>query len=342
MKKYNKEQVIKELQTLLICYKDSKNKDNLLSLIRLITNKLENYEDVFFTSYEIEKYLFINNKDKTKSIDNNVFNFFKNIETDMKDVSFDNVIIKGYNFSKFINVKINIDKIPNKDLSKTTLKNVWLIGSLDNCNISYANFKDYKGNLVLNPTKVISMEGSILEGLTIESNFKDVDISNVNFENTLNTVMLNPQEVKNKKLHGVDLSGVMLIGPYNETLQKYEDPNFDGCYIYNTSFKDAKGNIVINLDTLKDFMIGKLYGCDLTNVKVIGTVKRMKDEKDGAIYGDDLANSYYIDENGYKVAIYPDRLVRWNKKTCFYETLSKEQAPLLDFDVTYNEKKNRI
>ena len=53
MKKYNKEQVIKELKTLLICYKDSKNKDNLLSLIRLITNKLENYEDVFFTSYEI-------------------------------------------------------------------------------------------------------------------------------------------------------------------------------------------------------------------------------------------------------------------------------------------------
>mgnify|MGYP000629382380 CR=1 FL=1 len=44
MKKYNKEQVIKELQTLLICYKDSKNKDNLLSLIRLITNKLEEYE----------------------------------------------------------------------------------------------------------------------------------------------------------------------------------------------------------------------------------------------------------------------------------------------------------
>ena len=66
MKKYNKEQVIKELQTLLICYKDSKNKDNLLSLIRLITNKLENYDDVFFTSYEIEKYLFINNKDKTR------------------------------------------------------------------------------------------------------------------------------------------------------------------------------------------------------------------------------------------------------------------------------------
>ena len=65
MKKYNKEQVIKELKTLLICYKDSKNKDNLLSLIRLITNKLENYEDVFFTSYEIEKYLSINNKNKT-------------------------------------------------------------------------------------------------------------------------------------------------------------------------------------------------------------------------------------------------------------------------------------
>ena len=342
MKKYNKEQVIKELQTLLICYKDSKNKDNLLSLIRLITNKLEDYEDVFFTSYEIEKYLFINNKDKIKSIDNNIFNFFKNIEADMKDVSFDNVIIKGYNFSKFINVKINIDKIPNKDLSKTTLKNVWLTGSLDNCNIGYTNFKDCKGNLVLNPIRVINMEGSILEGLTVESNFKDVDISNVNLKNTLNTVMLNPQEVKNKKLHGVDLSGVVLIGSYNETLQKYEDPNFNGCYIFNTSFKDAKGNIVINLDTLKDFMIGKLYGCDLTNVRVIGTARCTKNAKDGVIYDDDLTNSYYIDENGYKVAIYPDRLVRWNKKTCSYETFSKEYAPLLDFDVAYKEKKNRV
>jgi len=84
--------------------------------------------------------LFIPNEDGTKSINNDIFYILRENKIDMDGVSFKNVHIKKHQFNGFKNVEINIDEIPNKDLSETILEGVKLIGSLDGANVKQTSF----------------------------------------------------------------------------------------------------------------------------------------------------------------------------------------------------------
>ena len=64
---------------------------------------------------------------------------------DFSNVSFDNVCICGFDFTRCIGVKIDPQTVFEKDLSGCTLSGVEFIGEFDGANISKTNFTGSKG-----------------------------------------------------------------------------------------------------------------------------------------------------------------------------------------------------
>lgn len=220
-------------------------KEKLLKTIKILLQKYRQLEEVKFEPKFIEDILFSLNEDGTKSINNEIFYILRENNIDMNGVSFNKVHINRHQFNGFKNITINIDEIPDKDLSETVLEGVRLIGSLNGANIKQTNFKGYIGNLVLDPQTIKDKDlyFTKLHGITVNGSFDDVYINCTDFRGAKGIIEINPQKVRDKKLAMTYLEGVSFIGNYNEQTNNYDKPCFDNCYLVGSKLK---GEIEIN------------------------------------------------------------------------------------------------
>lgn len=303
---YDKTKLVKAVSKILEYYESSDDKDAIFKASNLLMNKIKESEEyVELDSHFIEDILFVFNEDGTKRIIGAVFYRLKDLEADMKGVSFDNTHIKKISFDRLKNVEINIDKVPNKDISKCDFDGVTLTGSLDGANVEQTDFTGYIGDLTLNPQTVYnkSLYFTNLSGLTIAGSFDGVNIVNMDTTNVKNEIIINPQTIKDKSLWGVNCKGIRFVGEYCNG--KYEDASFKDCSLYNTSFKGCIGSVKINLEELKTvipYCNANFTGVELTGIPL-----------------DKSYGSYYEDENGKK--IYLDEVYKVEEKD--EETKSK-------------------
>ncbi len=294
---YSKNEIIGLVSSMLKYYDKSEYKKEIVKAAHLLMDKVRysDKEDITLESDFIEEILFVLNEDGTKSIVSDVYSILRSIGADLKGVSFDNVHISGYYFGSLKNVEINIQKIPNYDISNTSLKGVKVYGTLNGANIKNTDFTGYIGDLVLNPQLVQNKDlyFTNLNGITVNGSFDGVNVSCMKTEGFKGEIIINPQKVYNKDIWGIDMNGVQLIGDYNEVSGMYDDSCFEECRIYNTSFKGCIGNVVTPLDKL-------LWGanlCNFTGVKLTGNIKDA-----GCVQF-----SYYEDEDGNKIYLTYDK-----------------------------------
>ena len=240
---------------------------DLLKVINLLLNKYKklNMTDKIDLDL-IKKILFIHNSDGTLSIVDGVFHILCEKHFDMNGLSFDNVHIKGHDFSKLKNVVINIQKIPNYDISYTVLKGVNVIGCLNDAIIEGTNFSGYIGELVLNPQSVKdkSLYNTNLDSLKIDGSFDGCIIIGTNFKGCSGNVEIDPHLVYENNFSNTSLDGVKLVSKTGF------DVDFDNCELYCTSFKNCRcdGAIVINPQKVNDKC---LDACIFENVSFVGT-----------------------------------------------------------------------
>ena len=292
---YSKDKIIEIVRDMLKYYGGSEYKKEVIKAAHLLMDKVR-YCDVEAITLEpdfIEEILFVLNEDGTKSIVRDVFYHLKYIDADLIDVSFDNTHIAGYRFYGLKNVQINIQKIPNCDISGTVLNGVTVKGSLDGANIKETDFTGYIGNLVLNPQLVQNknLYRTDISELTVKGSFDEVNIKGMYSEGFKGEIFVNPQKLPEKDLSFIDFNGIHLVGDYDEKTGTYGDPCFDDCKLFETKFKGCIGNVVIPLDKIG---VGAPL-CDFTGVKLIGKIKNWD------ILG--LMHSYYIDENGKRISL---------------------------------------
>lgn len=243
---------------------------------------------------------------------------------DLINVSFDNVHISGYYFNGLKNVEINIQKIPNYDISKTNLEGVTVKGTLDGANIRETKFTGYIGDLVLNPQLVQNKDlyFTDINGLNINGSFDGVNVRCMKTNGFKGEIIINPQKVKKKDLSSIDFDGIKLVGYFDDKTEEYNDPCFDGCRLYGNIFKGCIGNVIISLDKL-------CWGaplCNFTGVKLTGKVKN--DESLGLMF------SYYEEENGNKIYLTDDKdnSEEFDRDEKLEETCNKGKA------VTYKKR----
>lgn len=296
---YDKNEIIESVSSMLKYYGDSKYKKQVIKAAHLLMDKVRycDEEKVTLESDFIEEILFTLNKDGTKSIVNDVYFVLRSIGADLINVSFDNVHISGYYFNGLKNVEIDIQKIPNSNISKTYLNGVKVKGTLDGANIEETKFTDYIGDLVLNPQLIQnkSLYFTDINGLTVNGSFDGVNVSCMKTTGFKGEIIINPQKVKEKDLSLIDFDGIKLVGDYDEKTGIYDDPCFDDCKLHDNSFKGCIGNIVIHLDKLH----WSATMCNFTGVKLVGKIKG--DQSTNLMY------SYYEDENGKKIYLTYDK-----------------------------------
>ena len=290
---YDKNEIIERVSSMLKYYCYSEYKKEVIKAAHLLMDKVRycDEENITLEPDFIEEILFTLNTDGTKSIVKDVYYELRSIGADLKHVSFDNVHISGYYFNGLKNVEINIQKIPNSNISKTFLEGVTVKGTLDGANIKETKFTGYIGDLVLNPQLIQNKDlyFTDINGLTVDGYFDDVNVSSMKTAGFKGKIIINPQKVKEKDLSNIDFNGIKLVGDYDEKTETHSDPCFDDCKIYGTSFKGCIGNIVIPLDKIH----WHASMCNFTGVKLTGKVK---DDENLA-----LMFSYYEDENGKKI-----------------------------------------
>ena len=223
----------------------------------------------------IRQILFLENSDGTKSINVPIFSVLKDNKIDMQGISFDGVHIKNHSFEGLQNVVINIDKVPEKDISKVKFDGVTIIGSLKDANVEGTNFKGYIGSLKLNPIEIKnkSLKYTVLEGIEIIGEgdvFEGVCIEGANFEGILGNPKINPQTTKDKSLLFSKLNGVEFVGNWNAEENKHDLPLFDGCRLSMADFNGVKGQIIIYLQNVRNKTIGSMKGKGIT---FIGSLK---------------------------------------------------------------------
>lgn len=338
MKTYDKEQVIYEIISLLKYHSDNKN---CLKLANLLISKATNEKTITLSQKEIKEVLF---ETETQEINIMVLNALKHLKADLSGISFAKKVIEGINFTGLEGVTINLDEVPDKNLTNTTFTGVTLTGTLDNAKLGNTDFTGFLGELSLDPQKVKdkTISGTKLAGLTITGSFDGIVIRGVDFTKAKGDIKINPQKVPQKDLMCINFSGVTFCGE-NEN----EEPSFDDCIIYDCKFKNLKNKITINLDTLDASLFPKLTICDLTDVTVIGKTKSHYEAKhsvreDGSILfenvQDDLYGSYYYDANGDYVHIYLYESMKWDGQNKKWLYLPRAEETNLKIEVEFKQK----
>ena len=236
---------------------------NMSDLMSNVSDYYDSIEEVMFNHYD-------NYKEFALPVD-----ILEHI--DFRDINFDNFNASSYDFSKLHNVKLDVSKVYNKDLSNSNLSGVELVGNFKDVDLANAKITDaiigkeiYKQ--ILLRQRIMSELSKIEEGMHItldfdekiidyilfdySHNFKSfalprkylekIDFSNVNFKDfkahdfdfsNLYGVKLNPQILFDKNLMDATLKGVEFIGPFDEVK------------ICRTDFSGSKGAF-INPNTL--------------------------------------------------------------------------------------------
>ena len=339
MKNYDKEQVIYEIISLLKYHSDNKN---CLKLANLLINKATNEKTITLSATEINELLFENDE-----INIIVLNALKHLNVDMTGISFSGKKIEGINFYGLENVLINLDEVPDKNLTNTSFSGVTLTGTLDNAKLGNTDFTGYIGDLELEPQKVKdkTISGSKLAGITITGSLDGIVIRGVDFTDAKGDIKINPQKVPEKELMGINFSGITFIGDTEEDIA-----SFDGCTIYDCKFKNTKNKVLIDLDTINSTIFPKLAICDLTGVVVTGTAKSNYEPRhcvreDGRVIfedvNDDLYGCYYYDDKGDYIHVHLYQSMKWDTKNSKWIYLSREEEPNLQIDVVFPEKEKK-
>lgn len=281
-------------------------------------------------------------------INDNIFDCLSRLNADLTGINFDGKKITGLNFSNLNGVVINLDKVPDKDLSKVKFSGVTLIGTLNNAVIEFTDFSGYFGDIRLDPQTIKnkSIKDSNLSGVTIDGNLDDIVIAGVDFSKAKGDIVINPQKIPNKELIGINFANVLLCSSINEDSKEYVEPSFVGCTICGCKFKDLKAPIVINLDTLNSSGYPKLAICDLTGVVVEGTAKSNYKpihcvKEDGTVLfddvDDDLFGSYYYDEQGNYVQIHLYESMMWDDNNKCWQYILRENEYNLKFNAEFKK-----
>lgn len=237
MKRYKQEDILKAVRTMLKYYMDDEQKEYTKYASFLLLEKIaKTEEDIELDKDFINKILFIENEDETKTVIRSVFNQLRMLQADMSGISFNNVHIKSLNFNGLENVEINIDEIPNKDISETSLNNVKVTGTLKRAKINGTSFEGYIGDLFLDPQEIIdqNLHFTHLGDLYVKGSFDDVYIVGMITTGFRGTIVIDPQKVKCKNISCVDFYGVTLTGENGIA-------DFEGCRMAGCEFKGAKG-----------------------------------------------------------------------------------------------------
>lgn len=342
MKSYSKEQILSEIISLLKYHKDEKT---CLLFANLLLNKVTTKKEITLNEAEISNFLF---KKDSIEINDTIFYCLSRLNADLTGINFDGKKIAGLNFTNLNGVVINLDMVPDKDISKVKFSGVTLNGTLNNAVIEYTDFSGYFGNIRLDPQTIMnkSIKGSNLSGVTIDGNLDDIVITGVDFSQAKGDIVINPQKVPNKELIGINFANVLLCSSINEDVKEFVEPSFEECTIYECKFKNLKSPIVINLDTLNSYIFPKLAICDLTGVVVEGNAKSNYKpihcvKEDGSVLfddvGDDLFGSYYYDEQGNYVHIHLYESMMWDDNNKCWKYVLRENEYNLKFNVEFKQ-----
>lgn len=126
-------------------------------------------------------------------------------------------------------IKLNPQKVLDKDLSNCEIVNVRFTDNFDDCIISSITLKDNM-NTFINPGKIRDkdLSGCTIKDATFTDNFDGCDISFISLKNN-NGVIINPQLIKDKNMQNVNIVDAKFTGP------------LDGCLLVNSYFDDVDG-----------------------------------------------------------------------------------------------------
>lgn len=290
---YDKETLVKMVSSMLRYFDNQENKDEIIKASQILMTRIKESSDkVELDSKILESILFTQNEDGTKNIVKDVFFELKSIGADMSGVSFNNAHISGLYFKGLKNVEINIDRIPNKDISRTNFNGVKVTGFLEGAKVNATDFDGYIGSLTLNPQTVQDKNlcHTYLHGINVNGSFDGACVIGMHTEGFKGEIIIDPQKVKDKILSYINFEGVRLVGRYDEKSNTYEDACFDDCTLSGCSFKECIGRVVINLDKI----VPVLLLTNLTGTELIGTGEYVNTF--GTYYEDEDGNKIYLDK----------------------------------------------
>ena len=206
----------------------SKEIDELYSIESLrkkLIQKLKEYDYDEAINLEIDKKvmreILLNEEDNSFAIP---FDLVKKL--DLSNFSFNGVNVRFLNFKGSTGVKINPQKVDNKDLSYCVLEGAEIKGSFDDTIIYYTNFKGTKG-IKINPQKIRgkNLAGCVLTDTTLTGSFDGVNIRGTEFNGSKGAI-IDIDKIYKKNIKYTDLTDA-LVYPNKRISSNYDCIDFD-------------------------------------------------------------------------------------------------------------------
>ena len=187
---------------------------------------------------------------------------------DFSNVSFDNVCIRGLNFTGYMGVKINPQRVYNKDLRGCTFSGVEFVGSFDYTYMYDTNFAGSKG-VRIDPQRVYKkdLRGCTFFGVKFIGPFDGAKISRANFTGSKGA-LISPQKIYYRDFRFCVLSGIIFI-PEDYGMRSVFSiiGEFDGAYLFKTNFTGSMGARINPQKVIKR----DLSGCIFSGVEFDGS-----------------------------------------------------------------------
>ena len=242
-------------------------------LAELLLRKYNNDEGITLSPEEIEYFLI---DTENKVLFPSVLEAFNELEVDMEGVCLDGLYLQGCDFSGLENLRINLDKVENKDLIGTSFTGAIFTGKFDDFCIYNAQFEDCKSEYPLDPQtlRLHSLKDTKLGGIEISGSLDGFDLNGTDFSESKGIIVINPQKYPEKNLYFVDFENCYILGDYDEETGRFYEAHFGGCSIDHSSFTGAKNIPTIDLDDIAcyDYYPGMISRTDLTGVRIVGKV----------------------------------------------------------------------
>ena len=187
---------------------------------------------------------------------------------DFSNVSFDNVCIRGLNFTGYIGVKIDPQKVYKQDLRGCTFSGVEFVDSFDYTYMYDTNFAGSKG-VKIDPQRVYNkdLRGCTFFGVKFIGPFDGAKISRANFTGSKGA-LISPQKIYYRDFRFCVLSGVIFI-PEDYGMRSVFNiiGKFDGAYLFKTNFTGSMGARINPQKVIKR----DLSGCIFSGVEFDGS-----------------------------------------------------------------------
>ncbi len=187
---------------------------------------------------------------------------------DYSNISFDNVCIRGLNFTGYMGVKIDPQKVYKQDLRGCTFSGVEFDGSFDYTYMYDTNFAGSKG-VRIDPQRVYKkdLRGCTFFGVKFIGPFDGAKISRANFTGSKGA-LISPQKIYYRDFRFCVLSGVIFI-PEDYGMRSVFSiiGEFDGAYLFKTNFTGSMGARINPQKVIKR----DLSGCIFSGVEFDGS-----------------------------------------------------------------------